>query len=353
LEVIELSDPEKTKEAALSEEQSAEETKEASLPEGKPVEERRDTTKAPKPMITGDENISILKHGIYIKSEERGEVEKVGIEIAIRNVSDKMIGAALFEATFYDIEGNILDKVEHKTTELRSNTSRTIRIASSGPQRDNIESYNVRLVKIIMTPEPTATGNEKINILKHKLFEEDYTQMGIFQIPVELAIMNISASTIATAIFEATFYDIEGNILDKVEHKELDLKPRKSRAVTINSSLSKRETHKVKSYDIRVIRTTIADVERVQLRRHEIRTTETGEEEVRGVVKNISQLKTDAALVATFYDPKKENIGNKVIIFRDIEPNSIKRFRFIFKPQEGDIVRTYNLNIVCDVEEYK
>jgi hypothetical protein len=62
-------------------------------------------------------------------------------------------------------------------------------------------------------------------------------------------------------------------------------------------------------------------------------------------VKNISEVKTDAALIATFYDHNKENIGTKVIILKDIEPNGIKQFHFIFKPQEGDIVETYNLNI--------
>ncbi|GAI57443.1 unnamed protein product, partial [marine sediment metagenome] len=169
----------------------------------------------------------------------------------------------------------------------------------------------------------------------------------VYPAGAELAIRNVSDSTIATAVFEAVFLDIEGNILDTVEHRESDLKPERSRAILINTSIP--ESDKVKSYDVRIIRTTTADVEKVQLRRHEIRTTETGEE-VRGIVKNLSEVKTDAALVATFFDPKKETIGTKVIILRDIEPGTIRQYQFKFKPQEGDVVRTYTLNI-GEIEE--
>jgi hypothetical protein len=91
------------------------------------------------------------------------------------------------------------------------------------------------------------------------------------------------------------------------------------------------------------------DVERIQIRQHEIRTTNNGEE-VRGIVKNISLVKTDIALVATFYNSCKENIGIRVIVLKDIEPNNIRKFHFVFKPQEGDIVKTYNLSIGDIVE---
>ena len=94
-----------------------------------------------------------------------------------------------------------------------------------------------------------------------------------------------------------------------------------------------------------------ADDEKIQLQRHEIRTTDAGEEEVRGIAKNISEVKTDAALVATFLDSKKGNIGTRVVILRDIEPNTIRQFDFKFKPQEGDIVGTYTLNIGDIVEQ--
>jgi len=200
------------------------------------------------------------------------------------------------------------------------------------------------------TPAPTATGNEKITILKHSISvaerdeEQEYGRSPIMD-GVELAIRNVSDSTIATTVFEAIFYDQEGNILDTVKHREIDLKPNTSRAIRISSSIHEHE--KVKSYDVRIIRATTTDVEKVQLffRRHELRTTETGEEEIRGIVKALSEVKTDAAVVVTFYDPKKENIGTKVIILRGIEPNTVRQYCFKFKPQEGDTVRSCSFAI--------
>ncbi len=201
------------------------------------------------------------------------------------------------------------------------------------------------------TPASTATGNERITIPKHDLSivpvpaREEEIEYGKPPTPdgVELVIRNVSDSTIATAVFEAMFFGAEGNILDTVKHKEIELQPDTSRAIRICSSIYEHE--RIKSYDVRLVRATTADVEKVQLRRHEMTTTETGEEEIVGVVKNLSQVKTDAAVVATFYDCNKENIGTKVVILRDIEPNAVRKYAFKFKPQEGDIVRTYSLNI--------
>jgi hypothetical protein len=344
-----LSNPENTKEVPLSEEQSTEEVREASLPEEKSVEEVKEAPKAPEPTATGNEKITILKHGIYIRSKERGEVEKEGVELSIRNVSDLTINSVLFEAVFYDEEGNILDTVEHKTTELRPNISRTFRITSSSPERDKIESYNVRLVKTTITPESTATGNEKITILKHFYSYYDPYKTGIPKAYcIELTVRNVSDSNIARAVFEVVLYDIEGNILDTFKHRENELKTNTSRAIVI--SYTKPKYKEVKGYNVKLVKTTTTDVEKVQLRRFEAKTTEAGEE-VSGIVKNISAVKTDVALVATFNDRKKENIGTKVIIFRDTEPNSIKQFHFTFKLQEGDIVGSCAINVTCDIEE--
>ena len=53
--------------------------------------------------------------------------------------------------------------------------------------------------------------------------------------------------------------------------------------------------------------------------------------------------KTDAAIVTTFYDPKKENIGTRVLVLKDIEPKTVRPFRVRFKPQEGDTVRSFSI----------
>ena len=309
-------------------------------------EATEEAPKAPEPTAIGDEKIAILKHDIYRKGGD-DTTEAISIELAVKNVSDTVIGSALFEAELYDIEGNILDKVEEKITELKPGLSRTVRISYSQPKSDKVKSYCVRVIKTTMTPEPSVTGNEKVKILKHSLSRiTDDDDGGEDIAGVDIAIRNVSDVTIASVVFEAVFYDIEGNIIDTVRHKEVDLRANMSRAIDISS-----QRHElVRSYDVRITRTITADDEKVQLRRHEIKTTDDGQEEVGGIVKNISGVKTDAALVATFYDSKKENIGTRVVILRDIEPDSIKQFHFLFKPQEGDIVRTYTLNIGDIVE---
>jgi hypothetical protein len=46
-----------------------------------------------------------------------------------------------------------------------------------------------------------------------------------------------------------------------------------------------------------------------------------------------------------FNNSENENIGVRVIILKDIEPDSIRRFHFTFKPIEGDVVKSYTLSI--------
>ncbi len=197
--------------------------------------------------------------------------------------------------------------------------------------------------------ESTAIGDEKITIIKHKIYIVVMHRIAFHEVGAELVIRNISESTIATAVFEAIFYDIEDNIIDTVKHKEIYFKPNTSRTITICSST--KDPYKVERYDVRLVRVTTADVERVQIRRNVVKTTETGEEEVTGIIKNISTEKTDAALIATFQNNKGENIGKKCIVLRDIEPNSLRQFHFKFKPQESDRIKAYSLDVVCDVEE--
>jgi hypothetical protein len=193
------------------------------------------------------------------------------------------------------------------------------------------------------TPAPTATGDDRITILKHELSLTDPVAEMPTPAGVELAIMNVSGRGIAVVAFEATFFDQEGQAISTVSHNEVEFMSDTSRALRINCTLPHLESNKVKSYLVRVVRTSTTDVESVQLRRHEMRTTETGEEHVRGIAKNIGEFPKDAAVVWTFFNPKKQDIGTRVVILRDIEPHTIRPYAFIFKPPEGDTVRTYSI----------
>jgi hypothetical protein len=291
-----------------------------------------------------ERKIKVLKHGFYYSDEKDNTKTVMGVELVVINAIDKTIGSILFKAVFYDMEGDVLDTVEYKAIEFVPNISCTLRIASSILNKDNIKGYQVNIVKMVMVPEPNATGNEQVAILKHNFFEGCEGE-GIdfpFHASAKLVIKNVSESTIASAIFKVVFYDIEGNTLETVRHEEVELKPSASRDVVIRHGIWHNDA--VKSYDVKLIRTTTTDIEKVQLCGWEMATTKTGAEKITGVVKNISEVKTDAALVATFYN-YEEIISTKIVLLRDIEPGSIREFRLLFKPQEGDVVRTNVLRI--------
>ena len=207
-----------------------------------------------------------------------------------------------------------------------------------------IELSTVEINELPKTPAPTAIGDEKVTILKHELTLTDPTLEFPTPAGVELAIRNVSDREIATATFEAIFYDQEGHVVSTVKHNEVEFKPDTSRAIRITSSVPHYESRKVKSYAVKVARTTTTDEESLQLRRHEIRTTADGEQ-VWGIAKNIGPVKTDAAVVWTFYNPKKQDLGTRVVILKDIAPNTIRQYEFTFKPPAGDIVRTYNVTV--------
>ncbi len=197
-------------------------------------------------------------------------------------------------------------------------------------------------------PMPIVTGNDKVSIIKHQLSEmQVYNDM--YKVSVEFSIKNISDITISTLVFEATFYDETGRALETVTQKELDLRPGVSRGVFINSHTITPTT--IKSYNVRIARMTTTETEKVQLRKQELEIEATGEATLKGLVKNISGVKTDAALIATFNNKNKEAVGEKVLILRDIEPNTLKQFNLKFKPPAGAIIDGYSIKIISDIAE--
>ncbi len=84
-----------------------------------------------------------------------------------------------------------------------------------------------------MMPETIVSVNKDLTILKHELFKERIDHDCYTPARVEAAVRNNSGLTIATAVFEVTFYDINGELLDTVRHMESDLKKNTSRCVTI------------------------------------------------------------------------------------------------------------------------
>jgi hypothetical protein len=207
--------------------------------------------------------------------------------------------------------------------------------------------------KVNKTPTPIVVGNSCLRILNHSFqiiepYWEHQTIENVFG-RIDLSIRNVSDKTIATAVFEINFYDLEGNTLKTVRHNELDLKSNTSRAFFVVAQGVQPEL--IKNYRVDILKIVTTEVEKVQLCKYEATTTEFGYEELTGIVKNISDTKTDAALVATFKDHRGEKIGTRIVNIKDIEPMSIKQFQFIFKTPIGETIKTCTFDIGEMVKE--
>ncbi|MFZ7104277.1 MAG: hypothetical protein ACOWWO_16700 [Peptococcaceae bacterium] len=294
-----------------------------------------------EPRIAGNEKMEILDHHL-IFSDPSNESGGEGVGIDLRNISESTIGKAELEVTFYGENSDILETRTVCLTDMEADKIYSINIKYSNKENGELKGYSIKVVNIIQTPVPTAIGNDKIKIINHSLqIIDSATMQKDYRFFIEMAIRNIFDKTIATALFEVVLYDSEGGIVDKFYHKEYELKPGRSRAINIDIYDDKEI---IKSYRVTLLKAVTSDAERIQLRRNEIRSVEGGEE-VRGIIKNISDVKTDAAIVATFEDAWAEKIGVKIIMINDINPGEFKQFHFVFTPPEGAIVKEYFLSI--------
>ncbi len=287
-----------------------------------------------------DIKIQILSHEII---RDSSMYNGKGIYIIVNNISGFDIAKAEFEAEFYDIASEIIDNVNYSLCDIKKGETRKFKIVTI---KDGVEiiSYTVKVLKLIPIPVPTAIGNNEIQILDHSLQTIELFSSG--QRPetlINMAIRNISEKTIATAFLEIILLDGSGIILDKIVHKELYILSKSGRRFDI--AIKNEIRNKVKSYNIRVSKTITADVEKVQICSHRIRTNDNGEEEVAGSVKNISDVKTDTAIVATFKDKLENVIGVKILHIKNIEPGRIKNFDIVFTNPLHEHINSVNLDL--------
>jgi hypothetical protein len=307
-----------------------------------------------EPVVIDNDYISILKHNFILKMNDEKAGGR-GISFRFKNISGSDIGKAVFEIIFYDAKGNVLESIEKSTSGFEKEGTRILDVETSKSQEVDISNYDVKIAKVIFPPAPVATGNDQIKIVKHCIGSVIGTSHALLPIScLHFAIRNISSKTISTAIFDITFYDGEANELETVRHKELYLKPNDSRAIAI-------KTDKIiggppRSYNITLIKAITTDVERIQMYRNEVNRFEMGGQEICGILKNISDIKSDAALVATFFNHDDAVIGKRILLIKDISPNSIKKFSFTFIPPEGEEIKNHKFDIgeliEADIKDY-
>jgi hypothetical protein len=154
---------------------------------------------------------------------------------------------------FYDEKGNVIDTIEKNISNLKRDEIQILHIGTLKAKERDIKSYNIKVANIITIPTPIVRGNDRIKILSHHIKKPIYHNCG--SIPdlkcnVEITIKNITDKTVATAIFNAVFYDLEGNITDTIRHEEYEIKPNASRAITITVDNMMYGHNTAKRYDI-------------------------------------------------------------------------------------------------------
>ena len=297
--------------------------------------------KAPEPVANGNQQIEIVSHKVLPESGD-GSPGK-GVYLEMKNIASAAIGKLTLETVMFDAKGYVIDTVEKTVTDFQCGKTRILRIVTSAEKVD-VKSYEVKITNMAVTPVAMATGDERIDVLKHGFHESTNEETDEFKKDLEIAIRNVSPATVATTIFNAEIFDAEGNSLGEVRHIESDIKPNTSRAVIIpiNSIIG---YNSAKSYKVITTKTITADTQNVLLRRDERKILPNGDVNVSGMIRNVSAIKTDASVAVTFLDAKKEELGTMVLPVKDIEPGSVKNFSLLFRPPTGEKVKTYTIDI--------
>jgi hypothetical protein len=300
--------------------------------------------KAPDPAVSGNEQVEILSHELILKKASIAGIGK-GVTFSVRNNTETSIGKLVFEALFFDVKGNVVDTIERNINDFESGKTYSMRIQSVKAATIDIISYDVHIKEMVVTPLPEAAGDQRIIIIKHSFEDTRLLNIDVNQIKrgIELAIRNVCGQSIASAIFAADLFDAEGNYITTLKHTETDIQRDTSRAFLIQTSSIKDDI--IRSYNIKLIKTVTADLEKVQLRRNEVKKLPGGKEELSGLVKNVSTVKTGAVLAVTFLDANEEPIGVRTLELKDIAPGTVCKFALEFECPEGLTVKKRDIDI--------
>lgn len=211
----------------------------------------------PIPEVIGNAQIEILSHE-FIVDNSGGEQVNTGVVINIKNITDENIGKAVFNVKMYDTKCEIVDDFQQDAFDIKVGESKLVSFYPAENNDLNIGTYDIELTELTMCLMPSATGNDQIEITNHCFLEGNAPYASPFiGGAVDLAIKNISGKTISTVTFEAQFYDLEGNVIDTVQHEEYDLKPESSRAIYIVSDNV--QVNAAGCYRVTIINTIMAD----------------------------------------------------------------------------------------------
>jgi len=300
--------------------------------------------KAPDPVVSGNEKVEILSHSLILKKASVDGIGK-GVSFTFKNNAGASIGKLVFEAILFDVKGNVIDTIERTINDFEAEKTYSLRIMTAKADKVDIVSYDVHIKEMVVTPVPEAEGDQRLVILRHSFQGTGAPDVGITTIKrgIELAVRNVCGESIASAIFAIDLFDAAGNYISTLKHIETDIQRNTSRAFLIQTTSVKDDI--IRSYNIKLIKTVTAELEKVQLRRNEVKRLPEGREEVSGLVKNVSSVKSDAVVVVTYLDANEEPIGVRTLELRDIAPGTVQIFALDFTCPEGLTVKKRDIDI--------
>ena len=300
--------------------------------------------KAPDPVVSGNEKVEILSHSLILKKATKDGRGK-GVAFTFKNNAGASIGKLIFEAILFDAKGNVIDTIERSINDFEAGKTYNLRIMPPKADYADIVSFDARIKEMVVTPVPKAEGDQRLVILRHSFQDTGMLDVGIELIKrgIELAVRNVSGESIASAIFAVDLIDAEGNYISTLKHTETDIRRNTSRAFLIQTTSVKDDI--IRSYNVKLIKTVTAELEKVQLRRNEVKRLPEGREELSGLVKNVSSVKTDAVIVVTYLDANEEPIGVRTLKLRDIAPGTVQNFALEFTCPEGMTVKKRDIDI--------
>ena len=297
----------------------------------------------PEPVATGNESLEIITHSLYIK--EGSGAKGSGVVLTIKNIADGDIGKAVFNIVFYGAAGDVIDTVEDYTGDIDKGGMRNFCVECQKTEAD-IRSYAVNTVQTTITPA-VVMDNDEVKIITHTLAEGNALNEEGFSRSIDVSIRNVFDKTFASVILEAVFMDGEGNELDTVRQKVLEIKPDSSRTVQI--SPAKPDAGMFRTYRLSVYRTVTTDIEKVQIKSHEIsRST------ARWRFRAFSRMSVTAKQTPPWSPSSrmsKTKNRHKVAYIRDIDPGASKQFRFKFVEPEDENVNSYVISVGSIAEE--
>jgi hypothetical protein len=286
--------------------------------------------------VTGNENVAIVSNE-FVKANE--SCKDTMIILHLKNNISNDISRVIFSIDFYGSGGQVIQSKEQSIFDLQADSTRTVVFSPERSMSHDVTGYYVRILDTIIPPAPVLTGNEYINIYKHDLVKDEDVHSGHARAELTLAISNISNITIATAVFDVSFLNDEGQVLEYKQQKEREIKVGTNRGVVVEAN--KEISRDIYSYRVSINKITTVETEKAQIVFCEANTLDEKTDSIFCVIKNISDETADTAFVAEFINKKQVRLGYKSVAVRQIPPHGKKQFRLTFEAPAGE--KTMNI----------